>query len=300
MVKRIRTGEDRVVTDAFERFRWHYRFIARFCNPGKGNEKGSVENKVGYVRKNYLTPLPVADDMEDLNCSLSQDLMDDMDREHYRHKRLIKDLWEEDRAALLSLPTQPYEVFRPLSKVVNQVGEVKVDSHDYHVPQAVPGQRLFLKVHWDIIQVYDRYGEEKLGEVPRHYAFKADQVDWAAELRVLSKKPRAVERATYIKALPQSLRDFILEAEVSGRSARMKTLIALFESGYSLASITETVEAGHRYGVVDTGSLKAVAGHRTTMEKAWSIPEPHTPEQVRGWRPDLTRYDRLTDVVSDD
>jgi len=61
------------------------------------------------------------------------------------------------------------------------------------------------------------------------------------------------------------------------------------------------VEAGHRYGVVDAANLKAIAGHRTAMDKAGSIPEPHTPDQVRGWRPDLSSYDRLTDgVLADD
>ena len=37
----------------------HYRFQADFCNPASGNEKGNVENKVGYSRRNAFVPVPV-------------------------------------------------------------------------------------------------------------------------------------------------------------------------------------------------------------------------------------------------
>jgi hypothetical protein len=36
------------------RFKCHYGFKSVYCNPASGNEKGSVENAVGYVRRNLL------------------------------------------------------------------------------------------------------------------------------------------------------------------------------------------------------------------------------------------------------
>jgi transposase len=47
-VKSILSGGDRELTERFERFKAHYGFQAIFCNPNAGNEKGNVENKVGY------------------------------------------------------------------------------------------------------------------------------------------------------------------------------------------------------------------------------------------------------------
>lgn len=35
----------------FSQFRGHRRFEAKFCNPYSGNEKGSVENAVGFLRR---------------------------------------------------------------------------------------------------------------------------------------------------------------------------------------------------------------------------------------------------------
>jgi len=64
-VRKVFWGTERKLTERFERFRWYYRFEARFCNPGRGHEKGSVENKVGYIRRNFLTPPPVIDDLDE-------------------------------------------------------------------------------------------------------------------------------------------------------------------------------------------------------------------------------------------
>ena len=41
-------GRDRVLTRAFLRLESHYLFAHHFCRVGRGNEKGHVENHVGY------------------------------------------------------------------------------------------------------------------------------------------------------------------------------------------------------------------------------------------------------------
>ncbi len=56
--------------DQFYRFTLHYGFKAQFCNPGKGHEKGHVENKVGYSRRNFFVPEPAFDDIEVFNHGL--------------------------------------------------------------------------------------------------------------------------------------------------------------------------------------------------------------------------------------
>src|SRR5690554_678417 len=53
VVKARGNQQETVFTEEFQRFASHYGFEAQACNPGKGNEKGHVENKVGYVRYNF-------------------------------------------------------------------------------------------------------------------------------------------------------------------------------------------------------------------------------------------------------
>ena len=52
----------------FSQFRAHYRFESRYCNPYSGNEKGSVENAVGFLRRNLLVPVPAFNTLPELNC----------------------------------------------------------------------------------------------------------------------------------------------------------------------------------------------------------------------------------------
>jgi len=65
----LKNGE-RKLTDDFLRFKLHYNFEIAFCNPASGHEKGSVESKVGYHRRNLLVPVPRFDKLEEFNREL--------------------------------------------------------------------------------------------------------------------------------------------------------------------------------------------------------------------------------------
>ena len=54
-------------TRAFTELQSHYLFEDRFGRPGKGNDKGKVEGLVGYMRRNFLVPVPSFESFEALN-----------------------------------------------------------------------------------------------------------------------------------------------------------------------------------------------------------------------------------------
>ena len=91
-VAQVLKGTDRVLTDGFNRFMLHYRFQADFCNPASGNEKGNVENKVGYSRRNAFVPVPKITSFADFNEYLWEWCEKDAQRVHYIHKIPIQDL----------------------------------------------------------------------------------------------------------------------------------------------------------------------------------------------------------------
>ena len=59
-------------TRVFSELQSHYLFEDRFGRPGKGNDKGKVEGLVGYVRRNYLVPIPSFESYEALNAYLEE------------------------------------------------------------------------------------------------------------------------------------------------------------------------------------------------------------------------------------
>ena len=72
-VARILGDGTRQRTRVFSELQSHYLFADRFGRPGKGNDKGKVEGLVGFVRRNYLVPLPHAVSFTALNEQLLAD-----------------------------------------------------------------------------------------------------------------------------------------------------------------------------------------------------------------------------------
>lgn len=96
-------------TRAFSELTSHYLFEDRFGRPGKGNDKGKVENLVGYARRNYLVPLPRAVTFEELNAQLEARCRRRLDDRLRGHVAAIGTRLTADRAAFLDLPAVPYE-----------------------------------------------------------------------------------------------------------------------------------------------------------------------------------------------
>lgn len=119
-VVHIQKHGERQLTEGFQRFCAHYRLEAVFCNPYSGHEKGNVESKCGYAKRNWSVPIPVLESQEQLADYFAEQARQDKERLHYAKKECIADLWEADRAVLLTLPETGYEVFRMSAAVTNK------------------------------------------------------------------------------------------------------------------------------------------------------------------------------------
>lgn len=79
-----RIGDTVRMTELFSRCQAHYGFETTFCNPYAGHEKGNVENKVGYFRRNLLVPIPVVSDLPAFNRTLLGRSERHWERRHYK------------------------------------------------------------------------------------------------------------------------------------------------------------------------------------------------------------------------
>ena len=70
-VARILGDGKRQRTRVFSELQSHYLFEDCFGRPGKGNDKGKVENLVGFIRRNHLVPVPHVESLEALNDDLA-------------------------------------------------------------------------------------------------------------------------------------------------------------------------------------------------------------------------------------
>lgn len=161
-VAQVLRGTERSLTEGFSRFMMHYRFQAEFCNPASGNEKGNVENKVGYSRRNAFVPVPTITSFEKFNEEYLWGWCEkDAQRDHYIHKVPILELWQADADALLNLPDYPFTVFRYSTLTVSKTGFVVIDTNRYGLSPVLAGGVFVLLV----------------GTLPDYCAFESEDAD---------------------------------------------------------------------------------------------------------------------------
>ena len=94
-------------TRAFTELQSHHLFEDRFGRPGKGNDKGKMEGMVGYVRRNFLVPVPSFASFDALNAHLKSRCLDRMDARQRGHSETIGQRMERDLDGLLPCRPRP-------------------------------------------------------------------------------------------------------------------------------------------------------------------------------------------------
>ena len=175
IVTEIIKGGGRNVTERFQRFCEHYRFKPIFCNPESGNEKGNVENKVGYLRRNELVPVPRFVHLVDENKLLLEHCDRDMDREHYeKESAFISELFQEDKAALLPLPSARFDTALYTAVKTDKYGKFTLNAgkHTYSASPAFCADTVQIKVTSSEVIVTDM----NMQEIVRHRRLYGDGV----------------------------------------------------------------------------------------------------------------------------
>lgn len=221
------TDHPRRVTDNFLALMAAYGFDAEFCNPASGNEKGSVENAVGWVRRNFFSPLRMFDgNYEALNEELAAFCMAEAQKPHYRHKpKTIEALFKEDLAAMHPLPDAEAvdEVTHTWAQAtVTEDCRVKVDTNAYQV-NLQPHTRVLVKKYWNRLVFYTER-REPVSEFSRLYDSRKDCVDWSVELAMLSERPSAFN-SSYLQAIcPEDVRNYLKGLTAPKRSVLLRVL----------------------------------------------------------------------------
>jgi transposase len=192
-VRRVLEGRNREEQRAFVAFRSHYLFDSRFCTPGQGHEKGGVENGIGYVRRNFFTPLPDVPDFETLNAYLLAACDREDSRTVDRQPMTIGQAWALERAHLRPLPAHDFDCSRMLPVVLNPYSQVTFETNRYSVPVEAAFRQLVLKAY--PFQVEIRHGERVVARHPRSYGRQQEICDPLHYLPLLEQRPGAFEHA---------------------------------------------------------------------------------------------------------
>jgi len=254
-----------------------------------------VENKVGYTRRNLLTPVPMIEDFEDFNESLLERCDADHDREHYRHKVSIAALWEEERSQLYNLPEYAYEVFRYESFAVDKTGFVKIDANRYGVSPELAGQKVQAKLWFDKIELF--HDRQRLKTFRRNYGKNQECLDWRDYVPLLTKKPNAATETKFFGQMPV-LWQRHLEATQGAERKSALLLLSEIVAEDNDALCDEVLRLASQQGRADTESIRQCYYF---ISRAEFHPQPlqltQAPEML-DYRPDLSAYDALSLGIS--
>jgi hypothetical protein len=135
-------------------FAAHYGFTPVACQVKKANEKGRVENGVGYVKKNFLGGLDLPS-FEAANPAARHwlDTVANL-RLHGETRGKPQERFVQEKLLLKALPALAYDcaVVRPTG--ANGCCRVVWDTNRYTVPHRYASQALTLKIYPDRLFVY--------------------------------------------------------------------------------------------------------------------------------------------------
>lgn len=196
-------------TRLFSLFCAHYGFEPRFRDPYSGHEKGSVENAVGFVRRNLMVPMPSAESFQ----TLTRVWLDECERvagsDHYRHDVPVIELFEAEKDHMLPLPGVRFDPCGWRSVKADKTGAVTIDANRYLAGPRWRSMRLQAGVRVFETELRDPDGGH-IVTLERVWGKSArTRMDPASLLAIIARKPRIWGESPIRNDFPGSVRSLL-------------------------------------------------------------------------------------------
>ncbi|MGW1173918.1 IS21 family transposase [Kitasatospora sp. NPDC002543] len=188
----IRKSRSREEHPRWHDFRLHYSITPFYCEPGLrgAHEKGGVEGQVGYWRRNYLTPVPCVDSLDELNDTFAAFEQAEGNRRIGMRIRTIGQDFAHEAPLLLPLPGDAFETGLAFSPRVDRYGMVAVRVCRYSVPVRYIGRTVHVLLRSNEVVVF--HGRTEIARHPRLTTKGAERLVLDHFLEVLLAKPGAL------------------------------------------------------------------------------------------------------------
>lgn len=196
-VNKVLKGRNREESDSFISLRTHYLFQAQFCNIRSGWEKGGVEGRVGYTRRNWLIPPPEFDSWAELNAYLEQQCRQEQTRQLRGQTETIGQRLATEQAHFLPVPAHPFPCCKTIPVRANKLALVSFATNRYSVPTAYVQEKLLLRAYVDRVEISD--GRQLVAVHRRCWQREQDILNPHHYLTLLAQRPRAFAQAQPIR-----------------------------------------------------------------------------------------------------
>ena len=230
----------------FSQFRAHYRFESRYCNPYSGNEKGSVENAVGFLRRNLLVPVPAFGTLPELNAFLAEGCARINAAARCRDGRPHGEAYREDLAAMRALPGVEFDAVRWVTARADKRGYVEADGREYVAGPAWHGRSLLVGMRATTVEILADRGR-RVAVLPRAFGEGPAVRNPLSLVPAIIARPRAFGESTIRRDMPPGLVEGIDRMDSAGRRRTLRSIGRASESsGFEAAceAALRVVEGG--------------------------------------------------------
>ena len=277
----------KTIHPSFLDFSSHYGFRVRLCQVRKPNEKGTVENAIGLIRREAFSQRKAFESLEEANAYLEEACADINERIPATRKQTRVQGLEEERKHLRPLPGNLWENYKIETRHINRYSMIQVDGHGYSVPDTYRPKVITIRKWIDRIELMDngemiavhRIPEEKGKDVIRieHY------------MQTLPKKPGALAQSAALRACSDSLQR-LYDHHYSTNPTGFLQILELLRD-YGETRLMEVLKEIQGKGIrPNPDILRNLLEQNRTEEKAPSVTYP---KGVTVTHPDLKEYDQL-------
>jgi transposase len=294
IVVNIEKDGKRIETDSFLRFRFHHNFASDFCNPNAGNEKGNVESKVGYLRRNLFVPVPEFSCLKEFNSSLLERCDQDNKREHYAKNQPICELFKLDKQKFRDLPATEFEVAKYQKVNTNGYGKFTLNEgrHIYSTSPKYSNSSVNVKITaYSITPLNDNH--DGIIDHPRLYGNeKQESMKWAPYLTQISIKSKAIIYTELFDSFPKSVQNIFHTTSKQIHSQVLKAMVE-FTNKSSLEIGVSVLEEAAKFGRYDIESLRSIYNRITnTIPELSPVITPTDTPYLPNCNIDMTIYDK--------
>lgn len=257
-VARILGDGTRKRTRVFSELQSHYLFADRFGRPGKGNDKGKVEGLVGYVRRNFMVPIPRFANWEAFNEHLEKKCRERRGRRLRGHAETIGERFERDRQALLPLPAAPYDACDKRPTRATSLSLVRYQTNEYSVPTRYGHRQVLIKAYVDELVVC--CGSEEIARHRRSYEREDLIFDPVHYLALLERKTNALDQAAPLEGwdLPEELSRLrrLLETRLGKPGKREYVQVLRLLEDFALDDVRAAARQALELGTISFDAVK--------------------------------------------
>ncbi len=257
-VARILGDGRRKRTRVFSELQSHYLFEDRFGRPGKGNDKGKVEGLVGYVRRNFLVPIPSFESFDALNAYLEEQCLKRLEDRLRGQTETIGQRLERDLEVLLPLPDAPCDASDKHLTRVSSLSLVRYRTNDYSVPVAYGHRDVLVRGY--VHEVVISCGAEVIARHRRSYERDDFVFNPLHYLPLLEHKTGALDQAPPLVGweLPDEFGVLrrLLESRMGKRGKREFVQVLRLMENFRKQEVYDAVRDALRLGAVSFDAVK--------------------------------------------